>query len=98
VRQWAADWFPTKIDLRTSSRARLRGVLDTHVLPTFGDHRLTEVSNSAVRAWVKTMSPPTARKAYNALSQMMRAAVADRRVLFNPCADVPVPIVESSAF
>jgi integrase len=31
------------------------------------------------------------QKAYSALNQMMRAAVADRRLSFNPCADVPLP-------
>jgi integrase len=31
------------------------------------------------------------RKSHNALSQMMRAAVSDRRIPFNPCKDVPLP-------
>jgi integrase len=95
VGEWASTWLPSKIDLRPSSRDRLRGVLDTHVLPAFGSDTLASVSNSAVRAWVATMPPPTARKSYNALNQMMRAAVADRKIAYNPCADVPLPPVET---
>src|SRR5919108_2451469 len=37
-------------------------------------------------------SAATVRKAHNVLNQMMRAAVADRRIPFNPCMDVPLPI------
>ena len=96
VAEWAETWLPSKVDLRASSRDRLRGVLSTHVLPAFGDYPLETVSNSAVRAWVAIMTPPTARKSYNALNQMMRAALADRKISFNPCADVPLPSVETN--
>jgi integrase len=101
VRQWVGLWLPTKLDLRPSSRARLQGILATHVLPTFGDHALTGVGNAEVRAWLAAMldaglSPATARKAYSALNQMLRAAVADRRIAFNPCQDVPLPSAASA--
>jgi hypothetical protein len=33
----------------------------------------------------------TVRKSYNAFAQMMRAAVSDRRIVFNPCDDVLLP-------
>ena len=36
-------------------------------------------------------SPATVRKSFHALSEMMRAAVSDRRITFNPCLDVPLP-------
>ncbi len=36
-------------------------------------------------------SPATVRKAFNTLSQLMRAAVSDRRIWFDPCQDVPLP-------
>ncbi len=96
VEDWAAVWLASKVDLRPSSRARLEGILRAHVLPGFGNLRLVEVSNAAVRTWLATTvergaSPATARKCHNALSQMMRAAVSDRRIAFNPCLDVPLP-------
>jgi integrase len=100
VGELASDWLPTKFDLRPSSRARLEGVVKTHVLPRFGDVPLPEITNSAVRAWVAKMlasgsSPATVRKAHNALAQMLRAAVADRRLAFNPAQDVPLPSAEA---
>jgi integrase len=96
---WAAIWLESKVDLRPSSRYRLEGILRTHVLPEFGRISLAVISNSMVRAWVADMSSSgvstaTTRKAYNALSQMMRAATADRRIAFNPCQDVPLPAEE----
>jgi integrase len=42
------------------------------------------------------LSPATARKANSALNQMMRAAVADRRITFNPSQDVPLPSAASA--
>jgi site-specific recombinase XerD len=91
----------SKVDLRASSRARLEGVLRSHVLPTFGSLPLSAVTNAHVRGWVSQMlanglSPATVRKAYGALQQMMAAAVADRRIAFNPCQHVPLPAENSS--
>ena len=96
VAEWAESWLPTKLDMRPSSFARLEGILATHVLPAFGRVPLAGVSNLEVRRFVAGMldkgsSPATARKTYSVLNQMMRAAVADRRIAFNPCADVPLP-------
>jgi integrase len=55
-----------------------------------------KLANSEVRRWVSSLialgySPATVRKSFNALSQMMRAAVSDRRIAFNPCLDIPLP-------
>ena len=96
LNEWAPSWLATKPDLRHSSRERLEGILSTHVLKAFGNRRLSSIGNAEVREWVTGMvaagsSPATARKAHSALNQMMRAAVADRRITFNRCQDVPLP-------
>jgi integrase len=95
VGEWAPKWLRGKVDLRASSRYRLDGIVRKHVLPAFGTAPLAAITNSAVREWVARMSSEvsaaTTRKAFNALNQMLRAAVADRRIPFNPCADVPLP-------
>jgi integrase len=93
--EWSEVWLPTKLDLRASSRSRLEGVVRTHIVPMFGHQSLAEVTNSQVRSWIATMSPATARKAYAAPSQMMSAAVADRRLAASPCVNVPFPPVET---
>ena len=96
VAEWARVWLKSKVDLRASSRTRLDSIIRTHVLPEFGDYALNRVGNSDVRTWVASMvafgySPATVRKSFHALSQMMRAAVSDRRIIFMPCQDVPLP-------
>jgi integrase len=96
VAEWSARWLKTKVDLRPTSFNRLRGLVDTHVVPEFGKVALADVSNEHVRRWVAKMlsngsSASTTRKAFNALSQMMRAAVSDRRIVFSACVDVPLP-------
>ena len=96
VGQWAETWLQSKVDLRPSTLVRLHSVVKTHVIPEFGKYPLNRVRNSDLRAWVSRLSaegysPTTVRKSFNALSQMMRAAVSDRRITFNPCLDVPLP-------
>ena len=95
VSEWASQWLESKVDLRPSSRLRLEGVVRTHIVPAWGHRKLDSISNAEVRAWVADLnrrrSAATTKKAYNALHQMFRAAVSDRRIPFDPCQDVPLP-------
>ena len=94
--EWAAEWVETRHDLRVTTWARLRTSLARQVLPRFGTTPLIKISNAEVRSWVAEMldaglSPATARKAVFALRRCLAAAVADRRILLNAAADVPLP-------
>lgn len=96
VKDWCPTWRASKVNLRPTTASRLDGILREHVLPRFGRCRLSAVQNSAVRAWVsdmeaKELSASTIRKSYFALHDLMQAAVADRRIAFNPCDNVPLP-------
>jgi integrase len=65
-----------------------RHLLDRHILPRFGDVPLTRLAPSMIEAWhaeMATKHQPTAAKAYRLLSQIMRAAVADKVIASNPC-------------
>jgi integrase len=93
---WAAEWIETRHDLRVTTWARLRTTMARQVLPRFGATPLLKITNAAVRAWVAEMldaglSAATARKAVFALRRCLSAAVADRRIMSNPAADVPLP-------
>jgi integrase len=93
---WAAEWVETRHDLRATTWARLRTTMDRQVLPRFGTTPLIKITNAAVRAWVAEMldaglSAATTRKAVFALRRCLAAAVADRRIMSNPAADVPLP-------
>ena len=91
---WAAEWIETRHDLRVTTWARLRTTMARQVLPRFGTTPLVKITNAAGRAWVAEMldaglSAATARKAVFALR---RSPVANRRIMFNPAADVPFAI------
>ncbi len=94
--QWAAEWLPTRHDLRPTTHARLATTLGRQVLPRFGNVALIKITNGAVRTWVADMlasglSAATVRKAVFALRQCLSAAIADRRLAINPAIDVPLP-------
>lgn len=93
--QWAEEWLPSKVDLRQSSRDRLESIVRIHVLPAFGSRPLNSISNSDVRAWVAEMNTRmaagTVRKNFNALRQLMSAAVDDQRISSDPTLRVPLP-------
>ncbi|MGH8930054.1 MAG: hypothetical protein ACRDZO_05305, partial [Egibacteraceae bacterium] len=96
VERWWTIWRATKVDLRPSALVRLDSTVNTHVLPEWGRMPLHGISNAAVRAWVARMvaagmSASSVRKAHFALHQMLQAAVADRKLAFDPGADVPLP-------
>ena len=93
---WAAEWLPTRHDLRLSTMARLETSMSSQVLPRFGTTPLVKITNAEVRRWVSDMlaadlSAATVRKAVFALRQCLSAAVADGRLVANPATDVPLP-------
>lgn len=93
---WCEQWRATKLDLRPSTLSRLDSTLRAQVLPAFGSRKLDTIGNAEVRAWVarltsEGLSAASARKAYFALNELLQAAVADRRLSFNPAQDVPLP-------
>src|SRR3954467_8212122 len=49
---WAAEWLPTRHDLRATTQARLETTLARQVLPRFGSTPLIKITNSDVRLWV----------------------------------------------
>ncbi len=96
VAEWDATWRDTSVDLRRSTLARLDTTMRCQVLPHWGGWRLDSVRHADVRAWVAHLleaglSPTTVRKAYFALNDLLRAAVADGRIAVNPARDVPLP-------
>jgi integrase len=93
---WAAEWLPSRSDLRPSSYARLESIVRLHVVPAFGNRQLATISNSEIRKWAGRMrkdgmSAAAVRKSVFALRAMLDAAVADRRLAVNPAANVPLP-------
>ena len=97
VRDWAERWLATKVDLKPSTAARYRSILDTHVLPVFGSHRLEDVQHAQVQRWVAALSdslaPASVRKAHRVLSMLLDLAVKDDRLAKNPATGCALPRV-----
>lgn len=87
VRDYADRWL-TDRDLKPSTRAFYRQLLDTWILPALGDVYLDKVTPTTVRTWHANLdaSTPTRRAhAYSLLRAIYTTAVADELVTANPC-------------
>jgi integrase len=96
LEKWAAEWLPSRSDLRASSYARLESIVRLHVVPAFDNRPLATISNSEIRKWSGQMQKDGVgaagvRKSVFALRAMLDAAVADQRLAVNPAANVPLP-------
>jgi len=96
VGPWADQWLKTKRKLRPTSRARLEGIVRTHIKPAFGRRSLNTITHAEICEWVGELEdsglrPGTLRKVYDAMRQLMKGAVLDRRIPFNPCDSVELP-------
>jgi Phage integrase, N-terminal SAM-like domain len=96
---WAEDWMRGTIDLRVSTRARDKRLLDEHLLPRFGRRQLAAIGQPDVRAWIAELSarglaPSTVAKCYQLLSKIMGAAVDAGMIALSPCRRVPLPKIE----
>jgi integrase len=85
LREWVAEW---RAKQRVSDRTiRNRdNSLDIHLLPAFGDKKLTEINWWLVSTWA--LDQPCARSSTNGritlLSQILTAAVDARLIEYNP--------------
>lgn len=97
-RDWIETWWkgyaPT---LGDSTRARYRGIIDNHLLPPFGDTKLSRIRQQDVQAWVGQqmddgdLAPATIRKHYDLLQRSVEAAVDAQRLRRSPCRGINLP-------
>lgn len=95
LRAYSARWLDTRRNrrgepLKPRTKALYEGLLDSHILPAFGDYTLPEITPDMIDDWHADLLPeaPTRRAhAYSLLSSMMRTAATGRRRLIdvNPC-------------
>ncbi len=88
LRHYADRWLTERHDLRPSTRAKYRGLLDRHILPDLGDTSMTSLSATAVRGWHARLLArhlSTAAGAYRLLATICHVAVADRVIAVSPC-------------
>ena len=90
----AAEWMATW-NTEITTAARDRSIMETHVLPRWGDIPLFKIDHLALQAWVsdlgKRRSRATVVEALRLASAVLRSAVRNRLIPFNPADDVRVP-------
>lgn len=96
VGTYADSWAAGLGHLKPSTRARYRGIVGKHVVPTWGTWPLGSVAHSDVATWLAELSesglrPGTVRQVHRVLSLILDAAVQDGRIGRNPAAGVRLP-------
>lgn len=96
---WAEQWLDGQVQLKATTRARYRSILDVHVIPRWGAVEVAKVRHADVQRWVadlsSTRSPATVRKIHRVLSQILGSAVKDSRLVRNVAEGIALPRVRS---
>jgi integrase len=88
---YSAGWLESRLSrgqpLTPRTRSEYRKLLDKHLLPTFGDLPLDEITPVLVRNWHGglTSGPTSQAHAYGLLRAILNTAVADDAITVNPC-------------
>jgi len=97
VSEWAERWWKTTVKLRPSTRKTYRYLLDTHVLPAFGDWQVAALDFMSVEDFIADRlteghGPKQVREMVSILSLIMKAAMLGRARNDNPAKDHTVPM------
>jgi integrase len=90
---WVAIWEPGD-QAGDAKWATYHSYLRNHILPRFGDTPLSKITRQDAKIFVKELklrlAERTVTDVMSLLSLLLREAVADRRIGFNPCQGVRV--------
>lgn len=91
--EYAERWLAGRNDERATA-ARDRSIMRNHILPRWGRTPLGGLEHSAVQTWVtglgQQLAPASVAECFRLVSGVMRSAVRDRLIGFNPCDGVKV--------
>ena len=88
LREYAEGWLAQHTGLRETSRSEYRYLLRKYIFPALGDAPIGRLSPSAVREWYSALHagrPAVAGAGYRLLRAILNTAVADERIVRNPC-------------
>lgn len=97
-RTYAKDvWWPS-LHVELTTKAACRSNLETHFLPFFGYMRMANILPSHVQAWVNQsveghLTSRSVVSYHLVLPSILRKAVRDRIIPFNPAAETKLPKV-----
>jgi hypothetical protein len=89
ARQWIQSWNNEK-----TTHARDESIMRTHVLAQWGTWQLTKIDHLSLQTWItdlsKRLSPATVAECQRLTSAVLRSAVLNRLIAFNPCENIKV--------
>jgi hypothetical protein len=90
ARQWMSAW-----NHEATTHARDASIMRTHVISQWGTWPLAKIDHMTVQTWITglsaRLSPATMVQCRRLASAVLRSAVRNRLIAFNPCEDVKVP-------
>lgn len=90
ARRWMATW-----NTEQTTAARDRSIMNTHVLPRWGDVPLGKIDDMGLQEWVTGLgqrrSRATVAEALRLTGAVLRSAVRNRLIPFNPADEVRIP-------
>lgn len=96
LHDYAHEWLSRQVH-RPTTADQMEGVLRRYIDPQLGNMRIAAIAPSDVQVWVKqlsrTLAPSTVGVAHRILSGIFKSAVADRRIVSNPCTGTKLPRV-----
>ncbi|MFF1336354.1 tyrosine-type recombinase/integrase [Streptomyces sp. NPDC058290] len=102
VKVVAEEWFASKRKIGRTTRHDYREILDTYVIPKWGDWQVSAIQWEDVSAWLtdlctkpgksgRVLGPARVIKTYRVLSMTMKHAVFSKRISTSPCHDHDLP-------
>lgn len=90
VEKWWEEWWPANIPARPTTRNRKLSAWTVHIQPKWGKRKLNSLTYLELQTWVaqELKGHATQTKVLELLRMMLRDAVRDQRISFNPAADV----------
>lgn len=94
--EWAQTWLTTRSHVSPKTRESYISLLNSRILPTFGESRLGDIRTVAIERWISGMSheglsASRIRQAHQVLSSTLGAAVRNQMLSTNPAAGVALP-------
>ncbi len=85
---YADIWLAGRVELRTTTQAKYRFLLDHHISPSLGATPLGTLTTQQIRDWyfpLRNRHPSTGASAYRLLAVICKAAVREKIIAFSPC-------------
>ena len=90
--QWWALWWEAQPERAVTTENRKKSNWNAHIKPRWADWRLCDLEYIELQAWITrdVKGYHTRKKVLEVLNQMLKSAVKDGRIPFNPAADLDI--------